>query len=164
MMKSKILHNAVCLGNEKVIDNHISVYGLSSLEKFANSDFRYIDYLFICGHFNIIKKYNISYDDKILNKMVYHIIRNKKWRNWLENYNINGKSLIEDIFIYNLILSSTIHFHKFERFNYLLKHMSIDLINKHLNEYRNSNRYDYDKHKSKFLGVIRTNKLNELLT
>ena len=61
MMKSKILHNAVCLGNEKVIDNHISVYGLSSLEKFANSDFRYIDYLFICGHFNIIKKYNICF-------------------------------------------------------------------------------------------------------
>ena len=42
--------------------------------------------------------------------------------------------------------------------------MSIDLINKHLNEYKNSNRYDYDKHKSKFIGVLRENKLKELLT
>lgn len=162
-MKSKILHNAVCLGREKVIDNHISTYGLSTLEKFANDSFRYIDYLFICGHFHIIKKHNISYEDKNLNKMISHIIRNKKWRNWLENYTLNGKYLIKEDRVHNFILNNTISFHKFERFDYLLKYMSINLINKHLNEYKNSNKHGYDKHKSKFLGVIRLNKLNELL-
>jgi len=42
--------------------------------------------------------------------------------------------------------------------------MSIDLINKSLNEFKNTNKHAYEKHKNKFLGIIRTNKLNELLT
>ena len=73
-MKSKILHNAVCIGNEKILENHISTYGINGIKQFANNEFRYIDYLLICGHFNLIK-HNISYEDESLKKIISHIVR-----------------------------------------------------------------------------------------